>query len=649
MQGQADGLDRKCDHLIDSFMILFAFFVFRATVLFDKSDVKASRQSFVRKLSVAEPYNPFSLGFNFAFGIGKDLDPSIGVYTLNYVIQKSNNSTSTKIKTKIPLTHSPCNFTNFGYSDQQQFSESLVPTLRCIDQGQVDTQLQGDYYSQNYTYIEVQLQRCQNSNTSTVICKTKEEIQNYFTLQRFWVLYVNSYFDFKSFGQEINYYLDDSLYYDLERDASKQTNIFIQRNLIKLQDDYVQYGQSQDKEFFQIQKALLNVDDNAYDNLNYIRAFIRMDKNYDIYERQIYSLGQILGELGGLKTSLFLIFSTLVGIYAQKITYLKISQEIFQVKSKHHKVQKNQKIQATNFIQEQGKKKFTIEKEDMEKRRISAISQPQNKSGYSKENQKLDKSFIKTNSQDKIQQELDVVSIIKKLRSLDTMMKFMFNPLERLALKYQKQNVLDSSSDYEGKAEETALKSKDIKFLKVLENNNSHSFTKKFLKKKLGYYLNRKSSRQTSAPNIELIKGIASKSSNVEIYDELRKSSGKLPNKEPLNIEGSIDFSKLGIELITPSLASSNNHSPNDQSINNEEITEQNLEQSTFQVDKTHLEDSTQRLAQNSASRFLSIKSYKRPKKNISNVDLFNVPEKELLGSSTKITKTPNIQKKFKY
>eukprot|EP00347_Sterkiella_histriomuscorum_P001365 403372316 len=576
---------------IVQFMILLAFFVFRATVLFDKSDVKASRQSFVRKLSVAEPYNPFSMGFNFAFGIGKDLDPSIGVYT----------------------------------------------------------------------------------------------------------------------SQNLQYQLSDALIMDKltrsQRDASKQTNIFIQRNLIKLQDDYIQYGQSQDKEFFQIQKALLNVDDNAYDNLNYIRAFIRMDKNYDIYERQIYSLGQILGELGGLKTSLFLIFSTLVGIYAQKIAYLKISQEIFQVKSKHHKVQKNQKIQATNFIQEQGKKKFTIEKEDMEKRRISAISQPQNKSGYSKENQKLDKSFIKTIvndivlrsrfsfsiseyiwyimscfnlnklrkirnkkiynkkqfkselkksykfaiAQDKIQQELDVVSIIKKLRSLDTMMKFMFNPLERLALKYQKQNVLDSSSDYEGKAEETALKSKDIKFLKVLENNNSHSFTKKFLKKKLGYYLNRKSSRQTSAPNIELIKGIASKSSNVEIYDELRKSSGKLPNKEPLNIEGSIDFSKLGIELITPSLASSNNHSPNDQSINNEEITEQNLEQSTFQVDKTHLEDSTQRLAQNSASRFLSIKSYKRPKKNISNVDLFNVPEKELLGSSTKITKTPNIQKKFKY
>lgn len=87
-------------------MIVIAFFGYRASVLFDKSETKASKQSFVRKLSVEEPYNPFKLGLNIGFGIGKDLDPSYGYYTLNYVIQKSNNSTSTKIKTKIPLTHS---------------------------------------------------------------------------------------------------------------------------------------------------------------------------------------------------------------------------------------------------------------------------------------------------------------------------------------------------------------------------------------------------------------------------------------------------------------------------------------------------------------------------------------------------------------
>ena len=99
------------------FLVLVAFFLFRASVLFEKSDVKASRQSFVRKLSEAEPFNPFRYGFSIAFGIGKDLDPSIGYYTLNYVIQKSNNETQTKIKTKIPLTHSPCNFSNFGYNN----------------------------------------------------------------------------------------------------------------------------------------------------------------------------------------------------------------------------------------------------------------------------------------------------------------------------------------------------------------------------------------------------------------------------------------------------------------------------------------------------------------------------------------------------
>ena len=54
-----------------------------------------------RNLNQEEIYYPSSSGFYFAFGVGEDLDPKIGFFSVSQVIAKSRidkNQTSLEIK-----------------------------------------------------------------------------------------------------------------------------------------------------------------------------------------------------------------------------------------------------------------------------------------------------------------------------------------------------------------------------------------------------------------------------------------------------------------------------------------------------------------------------------------------------------------------
>ncbi|CDW74840.1 UNKNOWN [Stylonychia lemnae] len=371
-------------------MILIAFFAYRANVLFKIEDVKAR----------------------------KVLDPTIASYTLNYVIQKSNNETNVKIKTK-----------------------------------------------------------------------------------RFWALYVNSYFDFKSFGNEINHYLDDSLYYDLERDRNKQTNVFVQKNMMKLQDDWVQYGQSQQKQFFQIQKAVITEDDNAFDNSLYIRVFFRMDKNYDVYERQIYSIGQLFGEVGGLKTTLFLVFSYIMSMYSSQLAQVLISSKIFQVTDKKNKKKSSKNDSLTKESSDQlGKELFSNDAEEISnniltRKRFQFQSRKYcikffryfksiDKNGTSKLQRNYQQFEV---AQTILRQELDVVNLIRRLRAVQFIMQSYLSPIERLSIIYNSQNVLNPKDSNLSQSDFNDFNEQNL--IKILEKKENFKLNKRILKRKITDYL----------------------------------------------------------------------------------------------------------------------------------------------------------------
>lgn len=61
--------------------VLLAYVVYRSIILFNRINPDVSKKGLLRDLSSAHSFSPQDYGFDFAFGIGKPLDPKYGFYT----------------------------------------------------------------------------------------------------------------------------------------------------------------------------------------------------------------------------------------------------------------------------------------------------------------------------------------------------------------------------------------------------------------------------------------------------------------------------------------------------------------------------------------------------------------------------------------
>jgi hypothetical protein len=102
--------------------------------------------------------------------------------------------------------------------------------MSCIT-NQDQFKLQGDFYSEVFSYIEIKLKKCLNT-TSTNLCKSEEEIDNYFRYQSLSLAMINSYFDYSDFNRRdlksikngtyidqyglIRQYIDDRFFIQIE-------------------------------------------------------------------------------------------------------------------------------------------------------------------------------------------------------------------------------------------------------------------------------------------------------------------------------------------------------------------------------------------------------------------------------------------------
>ena len=51
------------------------------------------------------------------------------------------------------------------------------------------------------------------------------------------IAFLNQYFDFQSFGEEIKPYVDDSVFFELQKGVRKVMNVYLRRNKAVLKDD----------------------------------------------------------------------------------------------------------------------------------------------------------------------------------------------------------------------------------------------------------------------------------------------------------------------------------------------------------------------------------------------------------------------------
>ena len=95
-------------------------------------------------------------------------------------------------------------------------------------------------------------------------------------------------------------------------------------------DSYIQYGQSSEKTFYQVQntKEQIELEDN---DQQIASVYIRLDSQYDIYERRIYSVGELLGQMGGLFQVILMIGVSFVSIFSERLYVSSIIRKIYQI------------------------------------------------------------------------------------------------------------------------------------------------------------------------------------------------------------------------------------------------------------------------------------------------------------------------------
>ena len=102
------------------------------------------------------------MGFDFAFGVGSDIPSNVGGFTvkqIEFVFEEQANGKS--VRKKLPnkdLELTKCGTEFFRFDDKKEIEDLQIDQMNCLKD--TDYELKGNYYAQNYKYLELKLWRC---------------------------------------------------------------------------------------------------------------------------------------------------------------------------------------------------------------------------------------------------------------------------------------------------------------------------------------------------------------------------------------------------------------------------------------------------------------------------------------------------------
>lgn len=74
-------------------------------------------------------------------------------------------------------------------------------------------------------------------------------------------------------------------------------------------------------------------EDKYYEENGYvISAYLRYDRKYNVYNRQIYNFMDILGDVGGMFQSLYFAGLVIIGFYNRRMFISAVLRSLYQVK-----------------------------------------------------------------------------------------------------------------------------------------------------------------------------------------------------------------------------------------------------------------------------------------------------------------------------
>ena len=147
---------------------------------------------------------------------------------------------------------------------------------------------------------------------------------------RFSLAMENSVVDMKNYTKAVQGVINDGYFWELVPGLRKKSDIYIRKSEAEFEDGYVQLGSPQNQEFYQVSESSDSFESESSDG-DILTIYFRYDKTSDIYERQIYSLAELLGQAGGFYGALLAIGSILIFVFSERLFVASILRKIYQI------------------------------------------------------------------------------------------------------------------------------------------------------------------------------------------------------------------------------------------------------------------------------------------------------------------------------
>eukprot|EP00347_Sterkiella_histriomuscorum_P005740 403355451 len=256
-----------------SFILLatiFAFFVYKLMIMQMKGETKLSRKSFFMDLD-SDDSEEINVGQGgFDFAAG----------LLQELQPKYGYITMSQVK----IEYDPVTQKGIKSKINLEFEKCGNKYFNFPNQDKVKL------YGINKQF-QIRLRKCEFTEKYNQ-CAPKKEIDSFFENEQFSIAMVNQYFDFNNYTQPIQKLIQDDI--DKVREFSDQV-----------------------------------VDNNTLVGTFYLR----LDNQYDIYERRVYGIGDLLGDMGGFKESILIIGMLAVGFVQEKMFLASLLRHFYQVET----------------------------------------------------------------------------------------------------------------------------------------------------------------------------------------------------------------------------------------------------------------------------------------------------------------------------
>ncbi|CDW89641.1 UNKNOWN [Stylonychia lemnae] len=431
------------------------------------------------------------LGFDLAFGGYSDLDPRYGsIIATHNVRQRFKNKTTGLLEVKMayePLELVRCGQEYFNYENKNESAYDDVANLLCIKEKKY-LSLGGAWTTNRLEEIQIVMKPCENKTSSKTICASESQILEYFST-----------------------FIEDRYFMPVQTNQQKGLVILVKKGFSNLNDDFFPFQSQNNKNFIFVDNFIQSTGNLDYHDCNcYTKIILRMDVEYEIYERKVYNFADLLSELGGIYSSLFAIGSIFVMSISQNLFYSQIIKDIYQIKESsqdfignfrkqttlERKEDKNtiiDKLKNLNTLNQTQKTDASIrelhqfqddEEEIKAQEAPSLLSRilfeiqnrlnvafkiknilkitlglvTKNDLKMRKENQDFRQIYLFKKGVSKIDNEFDAISLLKLMKQVKLLSQVILNPTQRLLLGFQRKNVLDSDSSDANNSDEDDLK-----------------------------------------------------------------------------------------------------------------------------------------------------------------------------------------------